>query len=326
MNSHSIVTVSAPGKIHLLGEHAVVYGHPALLAAINSRLYVKVQSAKVNELSGKEIKIISPEKDTLIGQAISVFKKAWSIKNLPPGVITVTSQIPVGSGLGSSAALAAATIGALMKFVKNLWNPHRINELAFEVEKLAHGNPSGADNTSVVFGGLVWYRREFDFLKSIWSLPISAYKIPRFFLIDSGRPKETTRQMVEKVAALYKRKKKIVEALFQDQEQQTKNLLLSLRTGDKGQLKKAIIKGENNLEKISVVGIFAQKIIRDIEAKKGAAKICGAGGVVAGSGMLLCYCKDTISLQSIAKKFKVSVSPISLGQEGIRIELANNNK
>lgn len=316
------IIVSAPGKIHLLGEHAVVYGKPALLATIDKRLYVTIKEQRTNnkEQNDNEIIIHTTENKDLIREAIKVFKKAFSIHKLPPIEINITSQIPVGSGLGSSAASSAALIGALMKFVKNIWNPNRINELVHEVEKSAHGNPSGADNTTVVFGGLVWFRREFDFLKSIWNLPISAYKIPKFAIINSGRPTESTKQMVIAVSNLYANNRKKFEEIFTDQELQTKNLLLALKTGNEDQLKAAIKKGEKNLEKIGVVGNFAQKIIREIESLGGAAKICGAGGKKDGSGILLCYHKDLQKIKKVAGKFKVSISPVKLGEEGIRIE------
>ena len=322
------IIVSAPGKIHLLGEHAVVYGKPALLAAIDKRLYVEIRNPTLRLRSGQEsgirkkeeIVIHTTEKKDLAWETIKVFQKAFSIDNLPPLEINITSQIPVGSGLGSSAALSAAMIGALMKFVKNIWNPNRINELVYEVEKIAHGNPSGADNTTVVFGGLVWFRREFDFLKSIWSLPISAYKIPHFVLIDTGRPMESTKEMVSLAAKQYDENRRSMENIFNDQEKETKKLLLSLRTGNMDELVSAIRSGERNLEKIGVVGDLAKKIIRDIEDMGGAAKICGAGGKKKGSGVLLCYHEDLSKIKKVAEKSKVSVSPVKLGGEGIRIE------
>lgn len=328
------ITVSAPGKIHFLGEHMVVYGKPAILAAIDKRLYVQIKNQKSPASPGlgrakiksrEEIIIHTQEKNDLVWETIKVFQKNISINKLPPLEITITSQIPIGSGLGSSAALASALIGALMKTIKNIWNPHKINELTYEVEKIAHGNPSGADNTTVVFGGLVWFRREFDFLKSIWSLPMTAYKIPQFMIIDSGRPAETTKEMVASVANLYAKSRKKLEEIFTDQEMQTKNLLLALKNGDQDRLAVAIKQGENNLEKIGVVGNFAKKIIREIESLGGAAKICGAGGKKSGSGILLGFHRDLSKLIPISKKYNIALTPIKLGEEGIRIESANLN-
>lgn len=317
------ITVSVPGKIHLLGEHMVVYGRPAILAAINKRLYVQVKSQKSKVKSKEEIIINTKENDDLVWETIKVFQKNFSIEKLPLLEITITSQIPTGSGLGSSAALAGALTGALMKRIKNIWNPQKVNELTYKIEKIAHGNPSGADNSTVIFGGMVWYRREFDFLKSIWSLSLTAYKIPQFVIIDSGRPAETTKEMVAIVANLYAKKRKKFEEIFTNQEEQTKNLLLALKTGNEKQLSAAIKQGENNLEKIGVVGDFAKKIIREIESLGGAAKICGAGGKKQGSGILLCFHRDLSKLILISKKYNIPVMPIKLGEEGIRLESTN---
>jgi mevalonate kinase len=315
-----IISVSAPGKIHLLGEHAVVYGYPALLASIDRRVYVKMENGKWKMENENEILIKSIENNLLIRKAIKIFKTAYSIKRLPRLKITISSQIPTGSGLGSSAAVSAATIGAFMKFVKNVWNPSTINELTFKVEKIAHGNPSGADNTAVVFGGLIWYRREFEFLKSIWSLPVSSYKIPRFVLIDTGRPKESTKEMVGGVAKLYKKNTRQMEEIFVDQEKQTKRLLLAFRERNTGELKKAIMMGERNLEKMEVVGEFARKVARSIEKIGAAAKICGAGGKKKGSGMMLAYHEKLSSLYALAEKLKIPIYPVILAGEGIRME------
>ena len=322
-------TVSAPGKIHLLGEHVVVYGKPALIAAIDKRLYatIKAQSslrlrsgqAKLKSQSEK-IKISSDSDSNLINKTIEVFKNAFKLEELPNLEISISSQIPVGSGLGSSAALAVALIGVLMKAVLNIWNPAKINELAYEVEKLQHGNPSGGDNTAVTFGGLLWYRREFEFLKSIWSLPITNYKIPPFFLIDSGRPSETTGEMVGSVKKIAADNPEEFEKICNHQERETKSLLLALRSGDKEMMKQAIRKGERNLEKIRVVGKNAKKIISEIDKLDGAAKISGAGGLALGSGFLLCYHDDFSKLKEIEKSNGVVIQKVKLGEEGVRIE------
>lgn len=309
------ITISAPGKIHLLGEHAVVYGKPAILAAVDRRIYINLKSQK-----NKKIIINTQEDDKLIRLAISIFQKTFNIEKLPPLEITVTSQIPVGSGLGSSAAVAAATIGALMKFLKNIWNPAKINGLTYQVEKIAHGNPSGADNTAVIFGGLVWFRKEFEFLKSIWSLPVSSYKIPRLAILNSGKPEESTKEMVELVKINYAKRKKYFGDLFNNQEEQAKKLLLSLREKNKEKLKEAIIQGEDNLEKIGVVGKRAREIIKFIQKLGGAAKICGAGGLKKSSGTILCYHDNLLKLKPVENKFNVRLENILLACEGIRIE------
>lgn len=307
------ITVSAPGKIHLLGEHVVVYGKPALIAAVDRRLYATI---KISRKAGSR----SARKNDLINKAIEVFKNAYKIDRLPDFEISINSQIPVGSGLGSSAALAVALTGALMKAVLNIWNPAKINTLAYEVEKIQHGNPSGGDNTSVTFGGLLWYRREFEFLKSIWSLPITKYKIPPFALIDSGRPLESTGQMVSRVSLRAENDSDEFDKICSSQERETKNLLLALKQGNKALIKQSIRNGERNLEKLGVVSEKAKKIIGGIEKSGGVAKISGAGGLGCGSGFLLCYHENFIRLKEIEKNYKVVIQRVKLGEEGVRIE------
>src|SRR5512135_1447962 len=117
-----MVTVSAPGKVHLMGEHAVVYGKPALLAAINLRLSVSVTPAKV-------LNIISTDRPDYVQYAAEFLVKEYSLGELPNVRITVRSDIPSGYHLGSSAAVAVATAGALTYYIKKIWNPIEINRL-----------------------------------------------------------------------------------------------------------------------------------------------------------------------------------------------------
>lgn len=323
------ISVSAPGKIHLMGEHAVVYGRPAVLMAINRRMVVSCRLFQpkadrlLDEVVGERensLTISTTENDQLVRHAVEVFQKAYAIEKLPPLEITVVSELPAGSGMGSSAAVAAATIGALMKAVKGLWNPIRIHELAYEVEKFAHGNPSGADVTTVVHGGLVWFRKEFEFLKSIWTLPLGQYAIPRFVLIDTGTPEETTKDMVALVENRRSHHRANIDAVFSDQEDQAKRLVLSLRSADTSGAIAAIRQGERNLEQLGVVGHKAQRIIRDIESAGGAAKISGAGGAKGGSGMLLCYHADVKKIETIAEKHGVPTMGVEVSEDGVRLE------
>lgn len=288
-----MITVSAPGKVHLMGEHAVVYGRPAFLTAINRRLTVSVTSGKQTH-------------DTYISHILSIVQQHFHLDTLEHITITIDSDIPVGYHLGSSAAVAAGVIGAVMYFVKKTWNPILINQLAYEAEKFAHGNPSGGDNTTVIMGGFVWYRKELDFLKSMWQLPLTLPQaLNHFFLIDTGKPKESTKDMIEIV-----RKNTISEDVFQENEIQTKRVATAIKTADEAMLIDAIRKGERSLEQMGVVSKKAMNVIGNIEKIGGAAKILGGGGKTDGVGYVLCYAHNP----------PVEGMPIVLGEEGIRLE------
>lgn len=286
-----MITVSVPGKVHLMGEHAVVYGKPALLAAINKRLTVTVTSGRQAQ-------------DGYILQILGIIQSHFHMQKLPDMQIAIDSDIPTGYHLGSSAAVAVGVVGAVIYFLKKTWNPMVINQLAYEAEKLQHGNPSGGDNTIVTMGGFIWYRKELEFLKSIWQLPFKT-KLNHFFLIDTGKPQETTGEMVAFIA-----KQPNVQKFCAENEIQTKRLAVALKENDERAFMDAMRRGERTLEDVGVVSKSAIRIIRKIEKIGGAAKILGGGGRKEGVGYLLCYSHNPPN-KSI---------PLVLGEEGIRLE------
>lgn len=312
-----MITVSSPAKVHLMGEHAVVYGRPALLAAVNRRLTVSVTRIP----SGMTIDTAEPA--AYVRHIVALVAKEGNLRSIPGMHITISSEFPAGYHLGSSAAVATATIGALQYFLKKTWNPIAINQLAYEAEKFAHGTPSGADNTAVTFGGFVWFRRELPFLKSIWQIPL---KVPlamnHFFLVDTGRPKESTKEMVAFVRAQFTKSalRTKVAALMSVNEEQTRRIATALKEENEKSLLVATQKGEATLEGMGVVSGSVVPFIRAVEASGGAAKILGGGGRRAGVGYLLCYHRDKQALARLAKKHAFGVSAVTLGAEGIRLE------
>lgn len=279
----SALKVSAPGKIHLLGEHAVVYGKPALLATVDLRVTVIISQGQNNHPLKK---IFEP-----------IIKKELKIKTIPPYNLTINSDIPAGVGLGSSAALSSAVISALLLFLKIKWDLNLINKLAYEAEKVFHGNPSGADNKTVIFGGI--------------TVPLKL--ADNFVLINTGQPKETTKEMIE----LAKPK---IGRILDDQERLVKELLPVIQDGNEEKFIEIIRAGEKNLESIGVVSPYAASIIRKIEGSGGAGKICGGGGKEKATGVLLCYHPQKKVIEKIATSFNLPFFRVNLGVEGLRHE------
>jgi mevalonate kinase len=269
------VVVSAPGKVILAGEHAVVYGYPAIVAAIDRRLTVTVKPGKSqNKYTG------------LVKFALEQI--------LDPGEpvdLKIDSQIPLNSGLGSSAALATALVWAL----KPKAELEEKNRLVKIIEDFQHGKASGVDQTIVREGGFLRFQKgEFERIE----LPIKAA-----ILIDSGKPEESTGDMVKQVA----------RGNFEAEFKQIGKLVDTWQPG-------LIKENERLLEKIGVVGNKAKQIIRKIETIGGAAKICGAGGVKAGSGMLLAYHRDQAKLIQLIKQAGWPYFKAHLGASGVRYE------
>jgi mevalonate kinase len=173
-------SASAPGKIILFGEHAVVYSRPALAVPV---LQVHADAAadfitdSVTDFGGKDwrsrIFIEAPDiglfsaLDALLSDRtphplaaviINVFQ-FLGISSPPALRIRVTSTIPVASGLGSGAAVSVALIRALSSTVGRPLFDDQVNALAYEVEKLHHGTPSGIDNTVVTYAMPVYFVR-----------------------------------------------------------------------------------------------------------------------------------------------------------------------
>jgi mevalonate kinase len=147
-----MITATAPGKIHLLGEHTSVYGKPALLAAIDKSVSVSIESAK----NGKGFSEHGKDREELEQVLLSAIKKKFTISKIPKYKIEIKTDLPIGSGLGSSAAFSAASAAVLLTFLNLPNDKETIFEIAYEGEKFFHGNPSGGDLAAVVNAGLTF--------------------------------------------------------------------------------------------------------------------------------------------------------------------------
>lgn len=139
---------SAPGKAILLGEHAVVFGEPAIAVALDLRTRVRVEGRGTSITVNGE-----PLQDKLrlphVHHALALAGEPWG-----PLDIRIESQVPASSGLGSSAALSAALLGALLQHKGMAPEPREVARLAFEVELgVQEGRASPTDTSTSVAGG-----------------------------------------------------------------------------------------------------------------------------------------------------------------------------
>ncbi len=310
------IIYSAPAKVILSGEHGVVYGKPALVSAVDLRLkftLTNLMRPRKNSKVNKEISFISQKvKDYLKKQGISFSDRKFEFQ--------VDSETPVGRGLGSSAALSIASVAAFLKFyTRRDFNKETINNLAYQIEKYFHKNPSGADNTASCFGGLIYFRKEFEFLKNISALN---FKIPKsiannLFLIDTGKPKESTAEIVAEVGKLYNRKPKLIENILNNIEKTTKKMVISIVKEDREFFQKTIRENEKLLEKLKVVSLKTKSLLKKLE-KFGAGKITGAGGKETGSGFILFLAKDKEKLEEFLKRKKIDYYQFVQDYQGLK--------
>jgi len=312
-----MITISVPAKLHLLGEHSVVYGKPALLAAIDRRILIKIAPSRIKSICGADD--CSEKIDKLLQILEIEIKKRFKFEKNEQYSISIKSEIPIGSGLGSSAAFSAGLTAALLTFFQIKWDKKTIFDIAYEGEKYFHGNPSGGDLATVIEGGFLWFRKESEFLKTFSALPFRPHKnIKQFILINSGKSEESTKEMVEKVAKLKISFPDKIQTLFNLQEELTKKMTIALKNGDEESLMESIRLGEKNLEELGVVGLKARSIIKQIEKLGGAAKISGAGGVKDGSGMLLIYHRDVKKILNYAELNNLKLFTTKIEMEGLR--------
>lgn len=158
------MNASAPGKIILFGEHAVVYGRPALAVPV-LQVHADVEITASNSAG---IWIDAPnihlhaELNTLpsdhpIASVIHNLFFLSRISPFPDLEIKITSTIPVASGLGSGAAVTVALTRALSARINFPMTDEGINSFAYEIEKLHHGTPSGIDNTVITYEKPVYF-------------------------------------------------------------------------------------------------------------------------------------------------------------------------
>ncbi|MCL4200159.1 mevalonate kinase [Patescibacteria group bacterium] len=311
------VTVSAPGKLHLSGEHAVVYGKPALVVATSLRLYTTLETGAGATLLRKMRK-----NDRYIEAISAAFEKKYGASIKDDVGITITSSIPIGSGMGSSSALAVSLSGALCVWHGMPWNPQAVNDIAYQAEKTIYKGSSGSDPAVSTHGGILWYRKELEFLKTLWLLP---FKIPKtfapFVLINTGR-KESTGDLVAHVGEGKKRDEKKFAVLLDAVEKVTKQTAQSIHDEDEKGFRRSISENEQYLEEMGIVSAPVRAFIRAVEEAGGVAKISGAGGIQTGSGVVVAIHDTAQKIIALAKKRKYETFQVVLGGEGVKMEQA----
>jgi len=207
---------SAPGKIILFGEHAVVYGRPALAVPV-TQVHAEVE---VMDASRAGIWIDAPDvnlhaelmrlpSDHPIAAAIHNLFFQFHISPFPNLEIRISSTIPVASGMGSGAAVTVALTRALASHLSCSMSDEEVNAFTYEIEKLHHGTPSGIDNTVVTYARPVYFVRD---------QPIETFSVGQPFTIviaDTGLS-APTKESVADVRKLFESDEKYWDNVFDE--------------------------------------------------------------------------------------------------------------
>ncbi len=211
---------SAPGKIILFGEHAVVYGRPAIAAPVTqAKATVTVKPARPGsglalvaaDLGTRVTLDTAPADDPLAAAAHLTL--AHNDAPCPDAVAVIRSTIPIASGLGSGAAVSTALVRGLAEFLGFELLPAEVSAIVFEVEKIHHGTPSGIDNTVIAYEQPVYFVRDprGSERAKIEPLPVGARF--RLLIADTGIS-SPTKLVVEDVRRGWQREPNHYEALF----------------------------------------------------------------------------------------------------------------
>ena len=335
--------IITPGKVILGGEHAVVYGTPAIASPTGENLIVRGVWEERNDKiwhvheergqweverqatpAGTDVHPFI-ERSIREGEALGtklLRKRGKDVQwdQIPGGRITLVSRLPGKSGLGSSAAVAA-TIAEIVSRVMveahgESYVPRPLKDLeqaTHNVEKLIHKTPSGIDSTTSTHNGLVWFRNEKPGPKIIQMItgvhPVFQNK---FHILHSGVPEETTGEMVEYVRRYLKKGSRAHKRL-RENEQAVRELYAALMDGNVEAAGEAINTLSKWLVSIGVVGKRGQEVLRACEQAGMPAKVCGAGGRAKGSGVFLVLSRgNTEAVEALAEKLEAEVFSFAL--------------
>jgi mevalonate kinase len=375
------LTVSTPGKLILMGEHAVVYGRPALVAAIDLRLrahfshgthapdapdapeqvwpdieidlpglahrsrcdwrevlgYTERARQGWNDYAQRpavasflELRGDDPAHIVKVALGEAATARGDTAETAPPLHLRLDSDLPIGSGFGSSAAAAVAVVAGYW-----LWRDGAsggsagdldlaaVERLALEAERRQHGLPSGVDTATSLHGGLLWARRPPGGELACETLGATSPLLARLRVFHTGMPPEPTGAVVAAVRARRDREPAAYEGFFDRMAAATAALRAELErpAEDPGHVVELIRDHESCLEAIGVVPEPVRALVRQIEAAGGAAKVSGAGSLAGpGAGSLLVYHPDPNRIAGWVFLQTLPLHPVHLGAAGFRRE------
>ena len=266
---------TAPGKIILFGEHAVVYGKPAIAIPVSGMRATAWSEPGENGITinamdvNKKIKLSTDNNQfSVLAQSIL----AITDRHEPNLTINLTSKLPQGSGMGSSAATATAVCRALAGHLGVDLAANEISELVFEAEKIVHGTPSGIDNTVVAYEMPVY------FVKGQNPETFEPGKLFRLVIGDTGI-EASTKKTVANVKKAWQNEPGLMEGYFDEIEKITRNGKIAIENGNAEQVGELMDKNHELLNSIGVGHKILEELV-EMAREKGAlgAKLTGGGG------------------------------------------------
>lgn len=296
------ITVSAPGKLLLTGEHSVVYGNPCLVVAIDKRIKVTLEKSDKDDWSNSKF----------IDVAVKIFR---ATNNLNQALkITVSSDFSANYGLGSSSAVTVATVYGLYKLLLNK-EPDKKDLFAFcyLVVLEVQGVSSGFDIAAAIYGGIIYFVTGGKIIE-----PIMVEDLP--LLVAYSGTKADTMAMVNQVKTQMTDHKTGVNEIF-------RNITNLVEEGKKALWEKDWVRLGTlmnfNQDYLEDLGVSTEKLDDMISAAKKAgaygAKLSGAGG---GDCMIAVVPEEKRkNIEEAIKSVGGEILDVKVSNEGVKIEI-----
>ncbi|MEK6977394.1 MAG: mevalonate kinase [Candidatus Hydrothermarchaeota archaeon] len=304
-----MVITSAPGKVILFGEHAVVYGEPALAGAIERRVYVEMEESRRNGLT-----ISSEGVEDGDEYALRYLRKAVEVALVDLGAdrdrgleVRVASHITTASGLGSSAAVSVATILAVSRLLDAELSGEALAGLGHQVELQVQGAASPTDTLTSALGGVLYIEPGKGYKRIAVSIPL--------VVGCTGDPR-ATKEMVRGVRDLRDRYPGIVGPIIKSIGEVTREAKVCLEERrDIGELMNI------NHGLLEALGVGTKGLSHLVHAARVAgasgAKITGAGG---GGSMIAYAPREVERVVRAIEGLGCTAFQVSIAVEGARVE------
>lgn len=331
MTPHQVLTARAPAKVLLSGEHSVVYGMPALALAVDRyattevyaerRLDVFLDLCDLRKTFRMTLSTLRTIRERLLIAYRRFMDGSLSIREvvrtpadcfhfalvslldaceieLKEGInVCLRSTIPIGCGMGSSAATVVSFVKALLHFFHIDRGLEWVERMINDVEQLQHGRPSGVDSFISLHGGCIQFQK---------GQPPQKLQMPQadMWIINTGRPECTTGECVCAVKDKWEKTK-----IWDEFDAVTRAIKNSMTQCDHTGLRAAIQANQTLLEHIGVVPKKVSSFIAALAQEGGVAKISGAGAIRGDAGGILIAMPQQ-PLHSLCDTFGFSCFPL----------------
>ncbi len=301
------IKASAPGKLMLFGEHAVVYGYPCIVTAVNKRLYVEAEI-----IDGKEDEIIALQvkESRFVLETISYFRKKFKIDKYVR--IKTLGDFSHNVGLGSSSAVTVATIQNLSELFKIKLSKKEIFNLSYKINLQIQGLGSGFDLAAATFGRTLYFVAGGKIIE-----PININSLP--LVVGYSGIKADTPFYVRKVAEVFNSRKEEMKKIFEQIAILVKKAKKSLVEQKYFTTGKLMLENHELLQKL---GVSIPKLDQMVNAAMASgafgAKLSGAGG---GDCMIALVSEEKRKkVESAIENINGEIISVKNNEEGVKIE------